>query len=360
MNHTSVVLTGITGAGKSSACNFLIGEAIFEVDDGMMAVTSRSGSHTTVLNSRKVKIIDTPGFCEDDIGGEVNFNELGKAIILAKDGIHAFALVINVSHRFTSSQVTLVKEMELFDDLWPYMFIIFSGARSYGGTDKEQRQKIYNIYYDPNSSEHLKTLLNRVEERFMMLESTENNQEYRNIKRNEFFTMVDKIYSTNGRLYSNKLFERAIELYQDEKEKEKNKEEKYKADIEQLTIQMNEKIFKMKEERQKDLQSLEKEAKSKEEKLQQGLMELKGEHNEKIQSLQANMNEQIRKAQADAQRIARERAEQQQRQLMAAREAELANERAARLRAEQQITRRQNTYTSTSYRSSSSDDCIVL
>ena len=62
---------------------------------------------------------------------------------------------------------------------------------------------------------------------------------------------------------------------------------------------------------------------------------MKGEHNEEMQSLQVNMSEQNRKAQADAQRIAREREEQQQRQLMAAREAELANERAAILRAEQ-------------------------
>ena len=62
------------------------------------------------------------------------------------------------------------------------------------------------------------------------------------------------------------------------------------------------------------------------------------------------MDEQITKAQADAQHIAREKAEQQQRQLIADREAE---QRAAR---QQEITYS----TAISYsRSSTKDDCIV-
>ena len=203
MNHTSVMLTGITGAGKSTACNFLLGEKIFEVDQGMMAVTTKSASHSTMLNSRRVEIIDTPGFCEDSVSKEQSINELGKAIVLARNGLHAIAIVIKISHRFTSSQVAFLKEMELFDQLWPFMFIIFSAAKSYGATDEEQRKAIYNTYSSCKCPGQLKILLDKVGQRFMMLESTEDNQIYRTKKLEEFFEMVDRIYHANERVYSN-------------------------------------------------------------------------------------------------------------------------------------------------------------
>jgi len=142
LDHIAIMITGVTGTGKSSACNFLFGEEKFEVDDGLLAVTTKSDMHDTVLNGRKVQIIDTPGFCESDTGGEESFTELSKAIIYAKFGVHAIALVINVSQPFTSSQATFLKEVESFGGLWPFVFVIFSGARKYGPTDTEQREKV--------------------------------------------------------------------------------------------------------------------------------------------------------------------------------------------------------------------------
>ena len=254
MNHTSVMLTGITGAGKSTACNFLLGEKIFEVDQGMMAVTTKSASHSTMLNSRRVEIIDTPGFCEDGVSKEQSINELGKAIVLARNGLHAIAIVINVSHRFTSSQVTFLKEMELFDQLWPFMFIIFSAAKSYGATDEEQRKVIHNTYNSGKCPRHLKTLLDKVGKRFMMLESTEDNQIYRIKKRKEFLRMVDSIYHINKKVYSNRLFKQAIILYEKQKEMEKKKEKKYKTELDTLARKMEEEIKKLKAEKEREVQ----------------------------------------------------------------------------------------------------------
>ena len=244
-----MVVTGITGDGKSSACNFLLGEKIFEVGLGLKAVTSKSASHSTTLNSRKVEIIDTPGFCEDDVDEEQSIKELGKAVILARNGVHAFALVINVSHRFTSSQVTFLKQMKLFDELWPFMFVIFSAAKSYGDTDEEQRKMVYDTHDSPQCLKELKTLLDRIGKRFIMLESTESSQIYRDKKVSEFLEMVDSIIHTNKKVYSNKLFEKAIKLYEKERGKEKNREKEYET----MTIQLNAEIKGLQAEKERQL-----------------------------------------------------------------------------------------------------------
>ena len=184
----------------------MFGDQVFEVDWGLIPVTSKSGSHSTELIGREVTIIDTPGFCEDGKDAEENLVELGKAISFARNGVHAIAVVVNVSDRFTSSQVAFLKEIELFDEFWPYTFIIFSRAKICGTTEEQQRKYILETYKNPKCPDHLKTLLDRVEKRFIVLESSENNQDYRKRKIKEFFDMVDRIYTTNKRLYSNRLF----------------------------------------------------------------------------------------------------------------------------------------------------------
>ena len=277
IDHIAVMVTGITGVGKSSACNFLMGDDIFEVDLGVMAVTSKSAAHSIVLNSREIKIIDTPGFCEDSKDNKENVEELGKAIILARHGVHAIGIVINASHRFTSSQVTLLKELELLDDLWPFMFIIFSAAKSYGATNEKQRKKVNEIYDNPKCPKDFKKLLDRVEKRFIMLESTETNQQYRATKLKEFLEMVESIYHTNKRLYSNKLFEKAIELYEKIKDKEENREKAYQEALSKAELfqkRMIEEIENMKREQERRMQLMKEEAEAREQMYQKTIKEL--------------------------------------------------------------------------------------
>ena len=356
------MVTGITGAGKSSACNFLLGEKVFEVDLGPIAVTSRSHSHTTVLNNKEVEIIDTPGFCEDGMDEEQNIKELGKAVYLARNGVHAIALVVNASHRFTASQVTFLKEIELFGELWPFMFIIFSAAKNYGATEEEQRKRIHDTYDSPKCPENFKKLLDRVDKRFIMFESTEQNQSYRSTKLAEFFKMVDSIYYTNQRVYSNKLFQRAIELYEKEKEKEKNKDQKYQEalnKVETMTIQMNEEIEKVKVEQKNELKLIEEEKKSNKKRYQRQVVKLNAKYDEDMKQVHKDTTEQIRRANDNANRLARE-AEQRMRANM---EAQLRAEREAREAAERRCKMQtvQTWQSTSSYsRRSSNDDCTLL
>ena len=271
----AVMITGITGVGKSTACNFFLGENIFKVGQGMIPVTSKSGEHTAVVNSRELKIIDTPGFCEDNVqDGEEDISELGKAILFARDGVHAIGLVINSSQRVTSSQMTLLKELELFGELWPFMFIIFTAAKGYGDTEKEQRNAIDNMYKNPRCPEIVKMLLDKVDKRYIVLESTDTNPEYKAKKVEEFFKMVDRIYNANKRLYTKELFKQAAQLYQEEKEKGKNKENAYKEQIQILKKCITEKLAQIRRQCESQMQSIIAKANSKQSKLERKIEEL--------------------------------------------------------------------------------------
>ena len=270
------MITGITGVGKSTACNFLLGEKIFDVGLGMIPVTSKSGEHTAVVNDRQLKIIDTPGFCEDGVkDGEEDISELGKAILFARDGVHAIGLVINASQRVTSSQMTLLKELELFGELWPFMFIIFTAAKGYGETDEQQRNTIDKMHENPRCPETLLTLLEKVDKRYIMLESTDTNPYYKAKKIKEFFEMVDSIYNTQQRLYTNELFKRAAQLYRDEKEKGKNKEKAYKEQIEILTRRITEEIAQIRSQYESKIQAIIADANSRQDKLESEIKDLK-------------------------------------------------------------------------------------
>ena len=102
-----------------------------------------------------------------------------------------------------------------------------------------------------------------------MLESTEENQDYRTKKLKEFFKMVDRIYNTNKRLYSNKFFEKALELYQEQKDEAKDMKVAYqeaKQKFEKLAKRMKKEIERMRIESN--------EARIREEALQEAIREL--------------------------------------------------------------------------------------
>ena len=93
-------------------------------------------------------------------------------------------------------------------------------------------------------------LLDKVDKRYIVLESTDTSPDYKAKKVEEFFKMVDRIYSTNKRLYTNELFKRAAQLYQEEKEKA-NKEK-----IEMVTKRITEEIAQIRRQYESQMQSI--------------------------------------------------------------------------------------------------------
>ena len=194
------------------------------------------------MGAYTVRIVDSPGFCDDHVTEEEHMKELGNGVMLAREGVHAIGLVLKVDNRFTGAEATVLKEMENFGELWPYIFVLFTKAKSQGDDDGTQRHQIRQYLQHSRCPNSLKLLMSRVNNRFIMLESVDHmGDSYYEIKCTELVEMVQKIFASTGKVYTNVLFDHALQLYEKAKKDEMDKEQallRARQDFENLNTQM--------------------------------------------------------------------------------------------------------------------------
>ena len=110
--NISILLIGLSGHGKSSLGNFLLGKHIFKVSDRNQLCTRCISSYT----SGNLTIIDTPGFCslngynEYDDNNDILFIKEIKEYINKSKNIRAILIVINSQEvRITNDFKNLIK-----------------------------------------------------------------------------------------------------------------------------------------------------------------------------------------------------------------------------------------------------------
>ena len=209
----TLLVTGVTGNGKSSLCNFLsCSNSAFETATGFASITEKSGFAIITMQGKRVKLIDTPGFCDDYETEEEHMEEFGEAVVLASKGVNAIGLVINAKARYTSNDTDTIEQLSQYQELWPYMFIIFTHAGSLGVTEDDQHKGLQSNFKELRCPESLKDLMQKVNNRYILVESikpTDDPDEYYQKKTKEIETMMVNIYEANGfQLYTNELFNR--------------------------------------------------------------------------------------------------------------------------------------------------------
>ena len=217
----SLLVVGVTGSGKSSACNFFIGKNVFETEGGAIAVTAKSDAHIQTILGRRVLFIDTPGFGDEFASDEVRMAELGRAILFAKDGVNAIVLCIDGSRRFDISVANLLKEFEVLGAFWPYTFILYTHSADMGHNEEERKSKVTEWLNNPRCPERMKWLLDKVSHRAMTVESKHYsmNMSYYGDKCQELFHMIDCISVQNQyQKYTNQFFQWAKKKYDDVKQ----------------------------------------------------------------------------------------------------------------------------------------------
>ena len=225
----SILVVGVTGSGKSSACNFFIGSNVFNTAGGAIAVTAKSDAHVQNILGKKILFIDTPGFGDEFASDEVRMAELGRAILFAREGVNAIVLCMDGSRRFDSSIAQLLKEFEVLGAFWPYTFIMYTHAADMGNTEEEQRCKISQWLSHPKCPERMKWLFDKVCHRSMTVES----KQFRNIsgyyqhKSRELLNMIETISVQNQhQRYTNQFFQWAKRKYDQVKQQKLEHERK--------------------------------------------------------------------------------------------------------------------------------------
>ena len=199
-------MTGVTGSGKSTFCNFLCCSDAFESKCGFASVTTRSAAATITMQGKKIKLIDTPGFCDDHETEEEHMQEFGQALVLASKGVNAIGLVISAKARYTSNEANTIEYMTEFPDMWPYMFIIFSNAGSLGKTEQERDMQLKELLKQERCPKSLIQLLDKVKNRYILVESVQKSSDpeaYYKAKAEEMHKMIMKLDEGNShRLYT--------------------------------------------------------------------------------------------------------------------------------------------------------------
>ena len=91
------MVIGVTGSGKSTACNFILNQKVFntKLKGKGVSVTTNSDTHSGTMLRKRVLFVDTPGFSDAYELEEQCMTDLGRALYFAQAGAHAIVICFN-------------------------------------------------------------------------------------------------------------------------------------------------------------------------------------------------------------------------------------------------------------------------
>ena len=162
----TIIVTGCSGRGKSTFCNFLFREKRFVENNpdntggywgGVMSTLSKAqyGVVKDPIAGVDLHIVDTPGYlatqnrtgnyredmAKDD---EFVFQEFANALIHAKDGFHAIFVTVKAGERVSREEELL---MEFIDklSLWQHCILLFTHGRRVGDKEEDRYQNFHEL-----------------------------------------------------------------------------------------------------------------------------------------------------------------------------------------------------------------------
>ncbi|XP_069053151.1 GTPase IMAP family member 9-like [Lepisosteus oculatus] len=135
-----MVLLGITGSGRSSSGNTLLGGPEFRSEASRESVTHDCERRSGRAHGRLLTLVDTPGLLHTQMGEQALLAEVGRSLALCAPGPHALLLLVGLDERYgPEEKAALEAARGLFGARGPaYTLVLFTKADELEGRPVEE------------------------------------------------------------------------------------------------------------------------------------------------------------------------------------------------------------------------------
>ena len=205
---------GVTGVGKSTLGNFLLGKDAFKVGSALKSVTDKAEVDCSAVNDQRMCIVDTPGF--GDTRRMVTKNteaenlasdaahlivELSKTMLMAQHGINAFFVVVRADSRELFSTMKLLDLLDILGNYWNHSILVFTHGKEFDKASEERQYAEFEAMLEsPSCPDVWQALMEKVSNCYVIVEPEEwkDDKEYRLQKLTEFRKHTSHIAANSG------------------------------------------------------------------------------------------------------------------------------------------------------------------